>query len=240
MANWPRYLARLCPGPSPVRGGAPRATRPASSFGFFGREVELRMTLRRASRRTDWSSTRAPRAGCPMRITSDTSLRPNGGLLYRLVVEYEPRAGLRGLYDRLLLRRGVERALRQAVMSIADELPRQAEPDRTSVAPDARRSRRVQERGQPRAAHAVDVGLNQYAIASRLKTRPLGTRAVSVASPRQTGAGSRLPALGRTTAAGPVDQRPRMCLEHPCENLLITRRRLDVRNGWSRRDQAGP
>ena len=37
-------------------------------------------------------------------------------------VEYQPRVGLQGLYDRLLLRRGVERALRQAVVSIADEL----------------------------------------------------------------------------------------------------------------------
>jgi hypothetical protein len=37
----------------------------------------------------------------------------NGGSSTGLVVEYEPRSGLRGLYDRLLLRRGVERALRQ-------------------------------------------------------------------------------------------------------------------------------
>jgi hypothetical protein len=45
----------------------------------------------------------------------------DGGLLYRLVVSMS-RGRLRGLYDRLLLRRGVERALRQAVVSIADEL----------------------------------------------------------------------------------------------------------------------
>jgi hypothetical protein len=46
----------------------------------------------------------------------------NGGFLYRLVVEYEPRSGLRGLHDRLLLRRGVERALRQTVANIDDTL----------------------------------------------------------------------------------------------------------------------
>ena len=57
-----------------------------------------------------------------MRVMSDTSLPANGGFLDGLVVEYEPRTGLRGLCDRLLLRRGVERALRQAVVSIADEL----------------------------------------------------------------------------------------------------------------------
>jgi hypothetical protein len=42
----------------------------------------------------------------------------NGGFLYRIVVEYEPRARLRGLYDRLVLRRGVERALRQTVANL--------------------------------------------------------------------------------------------------------------------------
>jgi hypothetical protein len=42
----------------------------------------------------------------------------DGGFVYRIVVEYEPRAGLRGLYDRLLLQRGVERALRQTVANL--------------------------------------------------------------------------------------------------------------------------
>jgi len=37
---------------------------------------------------------------------------------YRLVVEYEPRAGLRGFYDRVLVRRGVERALRATVENL--------------------------------------------------------------------------------------------------------------------------
>lgn len=37
---------------------------------------------------------------------------------YRLVVEYAPRAGLRGLYDRMLVRRGVERALRETVANL--------------------------------------------------------------------------------------------------------------------------
>ena len=37
---------------------------------------------------------------------------------YRLLVEYEPRGGLRGLYDRVLVRRGIERALRQTVKNL--------------------------------------------------------------------------------------------------------------------------
>ena len=45
-----------------------------------------------------------------------------GGFLYRIVVEYEPRPGLLGLYDRLLLRRGVERAVRQTVANLEGAL----------------------------------------------------------------------------------------------------------------------
>jgi hypothetical protein len=41
-----------------------------------------------------------------------------GGFRYRLVVEYEPRAGLLALYDRFLVRRGVERAVRRTVASL--------------------------------------------------------------------------------------------------------------------------
>lgn len=37
---------------------------------------------------------------------------------YRLVVEYEPRGGLRGLYDRVLVRRGIERALKQTIRNL--------------------------------------------------------------------------------------------------------------------------
>jgi hypothetical protein len=47
----------------------------------------------------------------------------DGGFLYRIVVEFMPRAGLRGIYDRLLLRRGVGRAFRQTVANLAVTLP---------------------------------------------------------------------------------------------------------------------
>jgi len=38
------------------------------------------------------------------------------------VVEYEPRSGFGGLYDRLLLRRGIDRALRQTVANLEARL----------------------------------------------------------------------------------------------------------------------
>ncbi len=37
---------------------------------------------------------------------------------YRLVVEYEPRPGLTGLFDRLLVKRSVERAMRKTVQNL--------------------------------------------------------------------------------------------------------------------------
>ncbi len=39
-------------------------------------------------------------------------------------VPLEPRAGLRGLYDRILVRRGVERALERTVANLEASLPR--------------------------------------------------------------------------------------------------------------------
>jgi hypothetical protein len=36
----------------------------------------------------------------------------------RLVVEYEPRNGLLGLFDRLFMKRGVEGALRKAIENL--------------------------------------------------------------------------------------------------------------------------
>jgi uncharacterized membrane protein len=41
-----------------------------------------------------------------------------GGCVYRLVVEYEPRAGLAGLFDRLLVKRSVERAMRRTLQNL--------------------------------------------------------------------------------------------------------------------------
>jgi hypothetical protein len=41
-----------------------------------------------------------------------------GGCVYRLVVEYEPRAGLAGLFDRVLVKRSIERAMRRTLQNL--------------------------------------------------------------------------------------------------------------------------
>ena len=48
--------------------------------------------------------------------------RDGDGFVYRLVVEYEPRAGVAGVLDRLLLPRGLRRAFRQTFTALEREL----------------------------------------------------------------------------------------------------------------------
>ena len=47
-----------------------------------------------------------------------------GGFAYRLVVEYEPRSGIAGLFDRLLLPRGISRAFQRTFVALEDEFHR--------------------------------------------------------------------------------------------------------------------
>jgi hypothetical protein len=120
MTNWPRYWPGLVRIESGSRWRSP-GDEARIVVRLLGREVELRMTLRHfeENRLVEYESAQS---GMPDAHHERHFVAADGGLLYRLVVEYGPRAGLRGLYDRHLLRRGVKRALRQAVVSIADEL----------------------------------------------------------------------------------------------------------------------
>jgi Polyketide cyclase / dehydrase and lipid transport len=48
---------------------------------------------------------------------------PDGdGFVYRLVVEYEPRGGIAGLYDRVALGSGIRRAFRSTFAALEREL----------------------------------------------------------------------------------------------------------------------
>jgi hypothetical protein len=48
----------------------------------------------------------------------------DSGFVYRLVVEYEPRAGIVRLFDRLLLARGIRRAFQSTFAALERELVR--------------------------------------------------------------------------------------------------------------------
>lgn len=121
-ANWPDYwpgLVRIEPG---SRWGAPGDEAQIVTR-LLGREVALRMRLLRfePKRLVEYESTQD---GLPDARHERRFDATDGGFRYRLVVDYEPRSGLRGIIDRILVRRGVESALRRTVANLERALPR--------------------------------------------------------------------------------------------------------------------
>ena len=121
IGNWHSYwpgFVRIDPG---SRWGAP-GDEARIVVRLLGRNVELHMRLRRfeENRLVVYESTQS---GAPDARHERHFVPADDGFLYRIVVEYEPRGGLVGLYDRLVLRRGVERALRQTVANLEAALP---------------------------------------------------------------------------------------------------------------------
>jgi hypothetical protein len=121
-ANWPSYwpgIVRVEPGSRWAAVG----DEARIVIELLGRHVELRMILRRLEphRLVEYDSTQdgLPDARHERHFEADGS-----GFRYRLVVEYEPRVGLKGLYDRVLVRRGIDRALRRTIMNLERALPR--------------------------------------------------------------------------------------------------------------------
>ncbi len=119
-ANWPEFwpgFVQMQPG---SKWSAP-GDESTIVVKLLGRDVELFMILSRLvpNEVVEYESSQP---GLPD-AHHERHFRPDGeGFRYRLVVEYEPRAGLRGLYDRFLVRRGVERALQQTVTNLESKL----------------------------------------------------------------------------------------------------------------------
>ena len=116
IANWPRYWPGFVRIESGSRWSAP-GDEARIVVRLLGRDVALRMTLRHfeENQLVEYESTQN---GMPDAHHERHFVPATGGFLYRLVIEYEPRSGLQGLHDRLPLRRGVERALRQTIANI--------------------------------------------------------------------------------------------------------------------------
>ena len=119
-ANWPAYW------PSFVRlEDASQWRAPGDEarivVRLLGRNIELHMKLTRFddNQLVEYESTQR---GAPAARHQRHFVPTDDGFLYRIVVEYEPRTGLRGLYDRLLLRRGVERVIGQTISNLEVEL----------------------------------------------------------------------------------------------------------------------
>ena len=119
-ANWPTFwpgYVRLEPG---SRWGAPGDTARLVTR-LLGRERELTMTIEtfEPNRLVTYTSTQP---GLPD-ARHERHFEPDaGGFVYRLVVEYSPRGGVSGLFDRVLLRRGIRRAFEQTFDALEREL----------------------------------------------------------------------------------------------------------------------
>jgi uncharacterized protein YndB with AHSA1/START domain len=94
---------------------------------LLGRERLLTMTITtfEPNRLVTYTSTQP---GLP-NASHARQFKPDGsGFVYQLVVEYEPRGGLAGLFDRFLLARGIRRAFQHTFAALEHELA----PDRMS------------------------------------------------------------------------------------------------------------
>jgi hypothetical protein len=121
IENWPAYwpsLVRVGPG---SRWAAPGDTA-TIVIRLLGREVELALTLSQLEPNRVVRYTSVQR-GLPDARHERHFADAGEGFDYRLVVEYEPRPGLRGLFDRLIVRRAVAGALRRTVANLERELP---------------------------------------------------------------------------------------------------------------------
>jgi uncharacterized protein YndB with AHSA1/START domain len=113
---WPGYV-RLEEGSS---WGAVGDTARLSTR-LLGRERELTMTITafEPNRLVTYTSTQP---GLPDAAHERHFERDREGFVYRLVVEYEPRGGLAGVFDRVLLERGIRRAFQSTFHALEREL----------------------------------------------------------------------------------------------------------------------
>jgi uncharacterized protein YndB with AHSA1/START domain len=88
---------------------------------LVGRERELAMTITafEPNRLVTYTSTQP---GLPDAY-HERRFEPDGdGFVYRLVVEYEPRGGIPGVFDRVLLARGIRRAFERTFLALEQHL----------------------------------------------------------------------------------------------------------------------
>jgi hypothetical protein len=118
--NWPEYwpgLIRVEPG---SRWQAP-GDRARVTMRLLGRAVALEMTLRTFAPCELVEYTSVQR-GLPDARHERAFSAAGDGFDYRLAVEFVPRASLRGVLDRVVLRRAIERTLQRTVANLDGRL----------------------------------------------------------------------------------------------------------------------
>jgi uncharacterized protein YndB with AHSA1/START domain len=118
--NWPEYWPRLVRITSARRWREP-GDRACVVLRMLRREVELEMKLVRIEphRLVEYTS---KQRGLPAARHWRYFEQTDGELAYRIAVEYQPRPGWRSLFDQFLVRRAVERTLRETMTNLERRL----------------------------------------------------------------------------------------------------------------------
>jgi Polyketide cyclase / dehydrase and lipid transport len=119
-ANWPAYWPDLVSVEARSGWGA-AGDRARVVLRLLGRRTDLELTLRRFEppRLVEYDSSQRALPDARHRRLFEPS---DGGFDYGIVVEYEPRRGIRGALDRTLVRRAVDRAIRRTLDNLDHEL----------------------------------------------------------------------------------------------------------------------
>jgi len=115
-ANWPEYWPRLVRITSASRWREP-GDEARLVLRMLRREVELEMTLVRIEpyRLVEYTS---EQRGLPAARHWRHFDQTDDELTYRIAVEYHPRPGWRSLFDQLVVRRAIERTLRETIANL--------------------------------------------------------------------------------------------------------------------------
>jgi uncharacterized protein YndB with AHSA1/START domain len=119
-ANWSKFWPGYVRLEEDSTWGAPGDTARLVTR-LFGRErlLTMRITALEPNRLVTYTSTQP---GLPD-ASHERHFEPDGaGFIYRLVVAYEPRGGMAGLFDRFVLARGVRRAFQRTFVALEPEL----------------------------------------------------------------------------------------------------------------------
>jgi hypothetical protein len=115
-ANWPAYWPQFVRLDPTSRWREP-GDRARLTLRLLAREVELELTLDRLDPCSDVEYTSRQRGLPPARHWRHFD-EVDGGLAYRIAIEYSPRPGWRGLLDRTLVRQAITRTARETMTNL--------------------------------------------------------------------------------------------------------------------------
>ena len=117
MKNWPEYWPDFIRIENPAAGWSNPGDRATVVINLLNRECALNLELK-AFQKDACVTYVSRQRGLPDVRHERHFEAARDGCVYRLIVEYEPRTGLVGLFDRTLVRRSVEQAMRRTMQNL--------------------------------------------------------------------------------------------------------------------------